>query len=136
MVEYRPTSPWTVDRGQVAQLVEQRTEIRVSRVQSPSDHHSNAEALPFGALLRAGCCRGRPCTDASRKTSVRNTQMIAHRQHPRANYLKKRLYRNPDIPPGTRKHDEEGSHTTALRLCTRVLLLSGFSLRASYTGHR
>ena len=26
MVEYRPTSPWTVDRGRVAQLVEQRTE--------------------------------------------------------------------------------------------------------------
>ena len=35
MVEYRPTSPWTVDRGRVAQLVEQRTENPRAEGSSP-----------------------------------------------------------------------------------------------------
>ena len=69
-----------------------------------------------------------------RKTSVRNTQMIAHRQHPRDELFEKRgLYCNPDIPPGTRKHDEEEITYDCLALMHESAALSAaFSLRASY----
>ena len=59
MVEYRPTSPWTVDRGRVAQLVEQRTENPRVEGSSPPPTTTATTApriLRFGALFvcRAG----------------------------------------------------------------------------------
>lgn len=59
MVEYRPTSPWTVDRGRVAQLVEQRTENpRVEGSSPPPTTIRMQKRSLSGALFCApGCCR-------------------------------------------------------------------------------
>ncbi len=49
--------------------------------------------------------------------------MIAHRQHPRANLFEKRGYTvTPIFHPEQGSTTKKRSHTTALRLCTRVLL--------------
>ena len=124
MVEYRPTSPWTVDRGRVAQLVEQRTENPRVEGSSPPpttirmQKRSLSGALFLRArLLSSGHARmlhvKHPCGTRKWSCAGRTPVRIVY---------KKRLYCTPIF------HPEQGSTTNeeitydCLALCTRVLL--------------
>lgn len=120
MVEYRPTSPWTVDRGRVAQLVSSGLKIRVSRVQVLRPPFGMQKRSFRGRFLRARLLS----SGHARMLHVKHPCGLPDRAQaaPRANYLKKRLYCNPRYSTRNKEARRRRDHIRLPCAYARVLL--------------